>query len=245
MNDRFFSTCDLGGGRSIDGMLQRCLFSTLFLLTCVFALGQRVRDIEFYGSQMKAEEALALEASLKARPDDEISRVQLYSYYSRKYQDPEAEKSRLQHALWLIEKAPRSEVHRTLYISFDPEKNEAPFKQARDLWTAHIEKNGDDLAILEHGGLFLLRSDPDAARELFLRGQKAEPEEPRWPNHLGRIDLRTMNIFKENPDKQKQLAAQAFESFVRSYELSNLGGRTLLLPSMPNVLRHFSNSKVS
>ncbi|MBT5705959.1 MAG: hypothetical protein HOI66_06510 [Verrucomicrobia bacterium] len=199
---------------------------------------QRATDIEGYGGQMSSSEAEALELQLESKPSDEMIRLQLHGFYTRNRQEDSAVDKRLLHGLWLIEHSPRSEVHRHLYSAFNQKKYPEQFGIGRGLWLTHADRHKEDLAITEFAGLYLRKSDPDIAAALFQRGAGAEPEEPRWPSHLGQLRIFAMDNAVAGSDEKQAIAVDALEFFERSYQLSTERGRSGMLTSLCRASIH-------
>ena len=202
---------------------------------------QRATDIKGYGGQMSSSEAEALELRFESEPNDEMLRLQLYGFYSRNHEEDSAVDRRLEHGLWLIEHSPRSGAHRHVYSAFNQKKHPDQFESGRRLWLAHAERNKEDLAIAEFSGLYLRKSDPNIAALLFQRGVDAEPEEPRWPSHLGQTRTFAMDKAAAGSDEKQEVAAEALEFFERSYQLSTESGGGGMLTSLCRASIHCRN----
>ena len=210
----------------------------LGLACCCFSLdvwGQRFSDIERYGAELDSAQAELLEQGLAQKSDDESARLQLYGYYGRQLEIADAFERRMEHAIWLIEHSPRCGLHRTSYAFFEREKHPEFFKRGNELWLAHLDRNPSDLAVMEYAGLFLRGSDIEMAEALFQRGYSAQPDEPRWPNNLGRLRLRAMKKADPSSEQRAKSAAEALDFFQQAYRLSVEHGKGMLLSSLCQV----------
>lgn len=221
----------LGRGHQIG----RLILGLVGCWSCLDVWGQRFSDIERYGAEMNSAQAELLEQGLAKKSDDESARLQLYGYYGRYREIAGAFERRMEHAIWLIEHSPRCGLHRSSYAFFDREQHPEFFKRGKELWLAHIDRNPSDLAIMEYAGLFLRESDLEIAEALFQRGYQAQPDEPRWPNNLGRLRLRAMKKADPGSEQRARSAAEALDFFQQTYRLSVEHGKGMLLPSLCQV----------
>jgi hypothetical protein len=134
------------------------VFAAMALALCLHASPRDPKttyDLLTKGSSLSATDAAALEDRIKAKPNDEESRIQLLSYYATPGTSADlamVKAARTRHILWLIEK--------------DPKDGLGLFQVSTGVYRLNCQ--GDNLA------------DPEAAKaagELWLKQVKANPGE--------------------------------------------------------------------
>lgn len=118
---------------------------------------------------MKLEEADAarLENRLQADPDDAAARLQLMAYHQRGDRASRAEdrRKRAQHALWLIERRPGSELLHSPVSRFSPgELTPAEYARSLALWDAATKASPADSTVQWNAATFF--AGLDAVRRL-------------------------------------------------------------------------------
>lgn len=99
---------------------------------------------------MEESDVANLERQLAANPEDFPARLQLMAYHQRgdRAWRPEDRRKRVQHALWLIEHHPDSELLHSPVSRFEPgELPEADYRRAAALWNTATKLRPGDAAV--------------------------------------------------------------------------------------------------
>lgn len=178
-----------------EPMLGRALLR-FAVVVCVFgltdlAIAADVRGLLQEGESMAADRAASLEDRLEVDPLDSAARTRLLGYYGRHARTGDASSTpyaRLRyHVLWLIHNDPRSEAlaePASLLLEFnrylDPEK----FIEGKQAFLAHLEKDPNDLTLLERAADFVTFRDRSVAVELGERARSLDSSNPKWTIRL-------------------------------------------------------------
>jgi len=155
-------------------------------------------DREAAARAMTADQAAALEATVRQNPDDFDARKKLLDFYFAKLYgllmrtspaappiDPVALKATvaagLPHAFWLIEHHPEdpdtAKWSRLVFPSpYDPSPDPANVERARKLWMEQANRDGRPAAVYANAFEFFNLIDKPLAEKTLLRGQAADPK---------------------------------------------------------------------
>jgi tetratricopeptide (TPR) repeat protein len=140
------------------------------------------------GQKLSADQISDLEAAVAKNPDDLSTRTELLGYYFiRQYSSPEAREGRQKHIFWIIKNHPEAPIAGLPYSSIDPVLDGDAYKQARQLWLEQTKAHAQNTTILGNAVQFFLIHDKDLAEDLLKQAQKAEPNNPHWPERLGHL----------------------------------------------------------
>ena len=124
------------------------------------------------------EQAGALEAALRAKPDDIAVRERLVRYYGVK-QDW---RNRDRHGLWAIQHTPKS----PMVFPVDPALNPSAFAAGKRLWLAQLDKGDADTYVA--AARFIAAGDKRLAEKILLEAkQKFPARATAWNQVLGRL----------------------------------------------------------
>jgi len=195
-----------------------------FLLTLAPVAFDRVfpspTNLYLNGIELTPDEAAALEIELEQQPDDLDSRLTLMGYYEfRDDEDEEAQSAHRRHALWFIEHAPESEHISQLFypLIFDQTSDPERYARAETLWLEHIERDPDDVDLLENAAKFLMWSDPELATGALTSMQHHQPDNPEWHERLGDIYHRRM--YEDPARTDVEAARTAFDHYRKAHDL--------------------------
>lgn len=182
---------DFGKVQTYDEAMLRnaVLIAALFVYPCVAtdsAGHGDVRELMKEGANLSAAEVEALEAQLQGDPLDLSVRTRLLGYYSDKSHDREPSlRARLRElVLWLIHNEPKSAVLQELDPEFSPYDDADGYVEAKLAFLAHLEKEPNDLILLELTADFLNIQDRPLAIDLLKRGQSLDSSNPKWALRL-------------------------------------------------------------
>jgi hypothetical protein len=207
------------------------LLATTVVWSCALtdlAFADDVRTLLKEGAGLTVDQAAALEAQLAGDPLDMAARTRLLGYYKRQTRIREGSTNaydRLRsHVLWLIRNDPKCEVlgdHRSsLLLEFnrylDPEK----FSAGKRAFLAHLEKEPNDLTLLERAADFASFRDRALAIELGERARSLDTSNPEWTIRLAfdrYNDYRDIALDSEEPSVEA--ARKALREFDRAFKL--------------------------
>ena len=143
-----------------------------------------VYDLVEKGAKLSSQDAERLEASVKAKPDDVESKIQLVSYYASltNAEDWNAIKAtRVAHILWFIEHDPKVgfglfQVSKGLYRLHcvgDPLADPAGFELVAHAWLNQLDKHPKDDVVLGQTIEAIEYCKPEVAEKLLLARQDA------------------------------------------------------------------------
>ena len=125
-----------------------------------------------------AEQVVALEKQLLAKPDDQATRLKLATYYLLNVMREE----RVRHVFWFIERHPESALHShsALRMSphFTPSNSAADYEHGSSLWNRQVELHPNDPAVLLNAARFHVRGDAFAAERLLNRIRRLDSTHP-------------------------------------------------------------------
>ena len=138
-----------------------------------------VYDLVEKGAKLSSQDAERLEATLKAKPDDVESRIQLVSYYASltNAEDWNAVKAtRVAHILWFIEHDPKTgfglfQVSKGLFRLHcvgDPLADPAGFELVAQTWLNQLDKHPREDAVLNQPSRQSNIASPNWLRNYYL-----------------------------------------------------------------------------
>lgn len=192
------------------------------------ATADDVRNLLVEGASLTGDQTAALEVQLAGDPLDSAARKRLLGYYKRQTKTREASSNAYDHlrshVLWLIRNDPKCEVlgdHRSSFLLefnryLDPER----FTEGKRAFLAHLEKEPDDLTLLERAADFVSFRDRALAIELGERARSLDSSNPKWTIRLAFArynDYRETAL--ESEAQSVEAAGKALREFDRAFEL--------------------------
>jgi len=211
----------------------------LFYATLVSVLGaglvssmiaQDLREHLRAGRNLTPEKAESLEAELDRDPENLFARAELVGYYARLFRDRSARTRRHEHVLWLIENAPETNVLDSSEAMITRGLYSATYGEATRLWTEHLERHPNNLAILKNAAQFHTLGDRTTAIQLLERAQALDDLNPSWAKELGH--LHSLDMQSASGPRGVEAAVRALAQFEQAYELSNERQRDGLLEGL-------------
>ena len=150
-----------------------------------FASSNEVRAVLQEGASLTADEAAALEAQLEDDPLDMSARTRLLGYYGKRLRqrEPTSEARWRSLVLWLIHTEPKSAVLSappSPLLEFNRFLKPEEYVEGKRAFLAHLEKEPDDLTLLEHTADFVSFRDRTLAAELTERARSLDSSNPKW-----------------------------------------------------------------
>ena len=208
-------------------MLRRILLLATVVACCFwladFAIANDVRSLMKEGASLTVDEIAALEAQLADDPLDMSARIRLLGYHAdrTRYREPSSMTRIRSLVLWLIHNEPKSNVLVALPApvrALDAYENPEAYVEGKRAFLAHLEKEPNDLTLLEHTVQFLSLQDRALAIELLERAQSLDSSNPRWALDLGfKHYLETRQVSGE---PNVEAARKALAQYERAFELS-------------------------
>jgi hypothetical protein len=188
-------------GGAIASMLAAAVLSAALAtvqLTPAFAQRPAVTspaELARDGYALTRNDAEAIEASLKDKPDDLAARTRLLGFYfrgaTRVYPREVVIAARRRHIVWLIENSPESEASGLSEATIDAKghalADPAGFEQASVRWMEQARHHARDVRVLSHAANFFRLSDKERAVSLLRQAQSAEPNSREWPARIGYV----------------------------------------------------------
>lgn len=109
--------------------------------------------------------------------------------------------------LWFIEHAPESNVNEIPIFDLPMKSNAAFYRRARELWLAQCRIAPLNTLVLKHAARFFVQCDAKVAMRLYRRGERIEPKNPEWKEHLGR--LYAVKTLEGSPARRRRAAVAA------------------------------------
>lgn len=183
------------------------------------------------GGILPAADAAKLEAALKANPNDFNTRSMLLGYYfTRRFNSDDIQAKRARSILWIIERRPESEIAGSPLASLDQVLDKGDYAKGKALWLKQTKARAKDARVIGNAADFFLLAEPSQAEELFLKGEKLEPKNPKWPKELAHAYSLRYNY--ATGEEKRELAAKALAKLHRSYELTKSDEKHFLLPDL-------------
>lgn len=164
------------------------------------------------GRELTGEEAVDLERRVAENPWDLESRTILLGYYSARRTDDEARSAYREHILWLIEHQPEAPVLGVATVGVNPTLDGRLYRQGAAIWTRHLERDPNNLAILHNASVYFRFAERELAIELLERASQIEPENPRWRERIGQTRMLDALAGSEPDVESATEAVAAFES---------------------------------
>ncbi len=188
--------------------------------------GESLRDI----LKLEESDVARLEQRLAANPEDFPTRLKLMAYHQRADRAGRREDraQRAQHALWLIEHHPDSELLHSPVSRFSPgELTPADFRRAVALWDAAAKAKPGDAAVCWNAASFFQDLDPGLYMHYLEATAAADPNHPFALRPLA--DFYALSILGGG-----QLAARAQAGLEASNNEWVLGNAAYMLQSQYN-----------
>ncbi len=174
---------------------------------------------EILRKELSDEEADKLEERLRSHSDNLSMRIQLLGYYFlKRFQSDSARKACQQHILWIIQHHPDTEIAWNSEARLDPILDMEAYSRAKELWLKQVEAHRKNTAILGNAASFFLIPDRDISEDLFKKAQALEPDNPKWPEHLGR--LYALGLSHKTGNLRKEAAAKALKQLENARSLT-------------------------
>ncbi len=210
-------------------MLRRTLLLATVVACCFaladFAFANDVRALLKEGASLGADEVAALEAQLEADPLDMFARTRLLGYYGdrTRYREPLSKTRTRSLVLWLIHNEPKSEALGALPTpvwQLDAYRDPEGYVEAKQAFLAHLEKEPNDLTLLENAADFLSLQEGALAIELLERAQSLDNANPEWALKLG-----FKHYLESRRGPNLEAARKALDQYDRAFELSEESAR--------------------
>jgi hypothetical protein len=187
---------------------------------------------ESLGDILKLEESdvAQLQQKLAANPEDFPTRLKLMAYHQRadRAGRNEDRAQRVQHALWLIEHHPDSELLHSPVSRFSPgELTPADYRRAIALWDAAAKAKSGDAAVQWNAASFFQDLDPERYMRYLEATAAADPNHPFALRPLA--DFYALSILGRG-----QLAARAQAGLEASNNVWVLGNAAYMFQSQYN-----------
>src|SRR5437867_2166982 len=126
--------------------------------------------------KLTPQQAQALEAQVKTKPEDRETLTRLVRYYEYKVDVKRMNAL----TLWYIEHEP----HRQWAWNINPAWDQRAYEQGKKLWLAHVKRSSATPAVYRNAAAFLEGGDKPLAEDILLAGQKKHPTTD-WTMTLG------------------------------------------------------------
>jgi tetratricopeptide (TPR) repeat protein len=128
------------------------------------------------------------ESLLRQDPADLAAlHVLLHFYCSAQYRSEVYRKSRHALILRVIESMPDAPHSVAVPMKINPQEAGDVFEQAKALWLKQVEKNPDNVRVLENASVYFMAVDDVMTGKLLRRCKELEPGNPRWSRELGQL----------------------------------------------------------
>ena len=189
-----------------------------------FATAEDVQALLEEGASLTSSEVATLEDQLEDDPLDMSVRARLLGYYtdSARYGEPTSERRAGSLMLWLIHNKPKSDVLNALSMSFFQHyvrRNPDAFVEAKRALLAHLEKEPDDLTLLDTTIEILGMADPTLAIGLLQRAKSLDSSNPKWPSRLA--IMYRFGTHSRSEEAKVEGARKALEEYETVFELSS------------------------
>jgi hypothetical protein len=181
--------------------------------------------------ELEETDAARLEQRLAANPDDFPARLTVMAYYARADQSGRLEyrAKRVQHALWLIQHHPDSELLHSYVSRFSKgELAPADYRRAVALWDTAAKANPADAAVQWNAASFFQDLDPGLHMHYLEATAAADPNHPFALRPLA--DFYALSILERGP-----LASRAEAELDASHNVWVLGNAAYMFQSQYNA----------
>ena len=212
------------------GMLLLAAAVTSSCAVTDFAIADDVRALLRAGASLTADEVAALETRLEDDPPDMSVRTRLLGYYGNQatFREPSSKaRARARSlVLWLIHNEPKSEVLATQpspLLEFNRYLDPEAYVEGKRAFLAHLEKEPNDLTLLEHTADFVAFRNRSLATGLIERARSLDSSNPKWTIQLAFHHYNDYPRFgRGSGEPNVEAARKAVAEFERAFEL--LGG---------------------
>ena len=180
--------------------------------------------------ELEETDVARLEHQLAANPEDLPARLNLMAYYQRADRSGREEDraKRVQHALWLIEHHPDSELLHSFVSRFSQrELTPAEYRRAVTLWDAAAQAQPADAAVQWNASSFFQALDPALYMHYLEATAAADPNHPFALRPLA--DFYALSILERGP-----LAARAQAGLEASNNVWVIGNAAYMFQSQYN-----------
>jgi hypothetical protein len=137
------------------------------------------KAILHYARSLTTQEAQQLLAGLQRNPQDVDTYWTLVRHYEFKVDVKGLDALRL----WYIEHQPGGNVWAG---NIDPNVDSSGYQEGKTLWLVNLRQSDASAIIYQRAADFLEGADKSLAESVLLAGQKAYPNDERWPRAFGR-----------------------------------------------------------
>ncbi len=202
------------------------VIAATLIATCVVtddAFATDVLTLLQEGAQLSTEEVEALEAHLESDPQDLSTRARLLGYYGdlSRYSEPSS-RIRLRPLLtWVIRNEPKSQLLGPLdsqMLELDPYFDAAGYREGKQAYLEHLEKQPNDLILLQRIAEFVNIEDQDLAIELLQKAQSIDSSNPDILRDLAFMYY--LGILDRSGETNVDSARKSLEFYEKSYLFS-------------------------
>lgn len=118
-------------------------------------------------------------------------------------------------------------------------ENPESYAAGKTLWEQHLQTDRKNAAIRWNAAKFFFTSDSEKSLQLLQRGEKLEPDNPRWPDRIG--FRHQLDLHHSPYTSRKQIAAKSLRAYERAYSLSEAKEQVELLDELANVAYYAGN----
>ncbi len=203
-----------------------------FIVSGSVTLAADAHRLARVGGQLSLAEKTSLEKDVAENPSDVESRTMLLGYYFIKgRQDPDATAAKRRHVAWLIENSPETEVLGLPYAQLNKVLERDEYEITKQAWLRVIKQSPDNLAALRNASKFFLLHDRDTSEDLLHKGQMLAPNDPEWPESLGRLYMLGLTSLPMGPEREAN-AKKAFRRFELAFGHSDPMQQNALLSDL-------------
>jgi hypothetical protein len=179
------------------------------------------------GAALSESEAAALERKLENNENDLDARRKLIAYYGTRADDDEtAAANAQQHGFWIIENKPDVIDYwvMSFYRFFSKHNHPEEYERAKTMWLAHIERDPENLVLLENASHFLEWGDPERSTELLQKLHELDSKNPEWPERIAE-DIFEEWMFQDEAaigqGEEERISKAELEKAIRYYEAAH------------------------
>lgn len=186
------------------------------------------------GRELSAKQASELERRLRREPRNLELRARLLGFYGRTARGSARARKQLRAMhLWFIEHAPDSGVNAIPIFELPMKSSGAFFRRASELWLARCRRRPVNPTVLEYAAQFFSRCDAEVATRLYRRGERIEPKNPAWKEHLGR--MYEVKALEGAPARRRSAARAALHAYEQARRLTR--DRNLRFYKLPTLAK--------
>ena len=182
-----------------------------------FALADSARALLKEGKNLTAKEVATPEEQLEEDPLNMSARTRLLGYYAdlSRYREPSSRARSRALVLWLIQDEPESSVLAALPTpvrELDPFDDPEGYVEGKRAFLAHLDKDPNNLTLLDYTAGFLSRTDRSLAINLLQRAQFLDPSNAILARRLA------FNHYSNIRARSKSTDIQSARKSVEQYE---------------------------